>query len=190
MTNKEINRIFNEAEENKIRVMQDEDELGLVAQCVLYMDPPPETVVELGVAFGGWIYVIHKICPSIKKFIGVDVDISRVSPNLPEELKNKLSFIVGDCKSKKIVEETGEKLDRANIDVLHIDAEHSYDSAWTNFENYSPMVRSGGLVIFHDIRVKSRKGCAMFFREVMSSYFHIFVHQRDEPKQGIGILRL
>lgn len=36
------------------------------------------------------------------------------------------------------------------IDVLHIDADHMYDSVKRDFEVWSPKVRSGGVVMFHD----------------------------------------
>lgn len=40
---------------------------------------------------------------------------------------------------------------RKQIDVLHIDADHMYDSVKQDFELWSPFVRSGGVVLMHDI---------------------------------------
>ncbi len=36
------------------------------------------------------------------------------------------------------------------IDLLHIDADHSYEGVKGDFENWSPWVRPGGCVLFHD----------------------------------------
>jgi hypothetical protein len=36
--------------------------------------------------------------------------------------------------------------------VLFIDADHRYDGVRRDYELYSPLVRDGGLIAFHDIR--------------------------------------
>jgi predicted O-methyltransferase YrrM len=37
------------------------------------------------------------------------------------------------------------------IDFLFIDGDHTYEGVKSDFEMYSPLVRAGGLVAFHDI---------------------------------------
>ena len=37
------------------------------------------------------------------------------------------------------------------IDALFIDADHAYESVERDFNIYAPLVRSGGIVGFHDI---------------------------------------
>ena len=41
-------------------------------------------------------------------------------------------------------------------DFLFIDAGHSYDDVRADYENYRPMVRSGGLIAFHDALPRDR----------------------------------
>lgn len=41
------------------------------------------------------------------------------------------------------------------IDLLHIDGFHSYESARQDFETWFPLVREGGVILFHDIKVRS-----------------------------------
>jgi hypothetical protein len=38
------------------------------------------------------------------------------------------------------------------VDLLHLDADHSYDATKLAFDLYSPKVRIGGHVVFHDAR--------------------------------------
>jgi predicted O-methyltransferase YrrM len=37
------------------------------------------------------------------------------------------------------------------VDFLFIDADHSYEGVKKDFEMYSPLVRKGGIIAFHDI---------------------------------------
>lgn len=51
------------------------------------------------------------------------------------------------------------------IDVLHIDADHRYESVKRDFTLWSPLVRSGGVVLFHDITSHSNT-VGKFFNEL------------------------
>jgi hypothetical protein len=42
-------------------------------------------------------------------------------------------------------------LSRAPYSLLFIDGTHSYDEVGADFQNYAPMVMSGGVVAFHDV---------------------------------------
>ena len=45
-----------------------------------------------------------------------------------------------------------------HIDFLFIDGDHTYEGVKSDFEMYSPLVRSGGLIALHDI-VPGPEGC-------------------------------
>ena len=50
------------------------------------------------------------------------------------------------------------------IDVLHIDADHDYESVKADFVAWSPKVRPGGCVLFHD--TESCDGVRRLFSEL------------------------
>jgi cephalosporin hydroxylase len=70
-------------------------------------------------------------------------------------------IIVGDSKSP----DTFDKVKTAVpvIDFLFIDGDHSYEGVSSDFQMYSPLVRSGGLVGFHDLRIE---GIRRFFSSI------------------------
>jgi predicted O-methyltransferase YrrM len=44
------------------------------------------------------------------------------------------------------------------IDLLFIDADHSYEAVSADWKNWSPFVRKGGIIAFHDYYVKKQGG--------------------------------
>jgi predicted O-methyltransferase YrrM len=59
----------------------------------------------------------------------------------------KIRLIQGDSHDK----ETLKKVSDRKYDLLFIDGDHSFEGVKKDFEMYSPLVRKGGLVAFHDI---------------------------------------
>lgn len=52
-----------------------------------------------------------------------------------------------------------------DIDVLHIDGDHSYDGVKSDFNIWVPAVRPGGIVMFHDVN-SFRDDVGRFFNEL------------------------
>lgn len=83
----------------------------------------------------------------------------------------------------------GEKLD-----VLFIDGDHSYAGVKTDFDLWSPLVRSGGLVFFHDILPHTQVADCEVDR-LWSELKPLYKHQEfiNDPAQGwagIGVLTM
>ena len=70
----------------------------------------------------------------------------------------------------------------------------------SDFLNYSPLVRDGGLIAFHDIVEDNETrygvvtggwsgGVPRFWKEIKSDYRHVeFVRSPDQDGYGIGVL--
>jgi|TARA_Y100000310_G_scaffold315428_1_gene365953 predicted O-methyltransferase YrrM len=58
--------------------------------------------------------------------------------------------VLGDSKKPDIIGRVS-SLTSGNIDVLLIDGDHSPEGVRADIKNYVPMVRPGGLVIFHNV---------------------------------------
>lgn len=58
-------------------------------------------------------------------------------------LKNNLTHIIGDF--NEVI-----KFFKMEIDALFIDGDHKYESVSKDFINWSPLVKNGGYLMFHD----------------------------------------
>ena len=119
----------------------------------VYMDISPEYVLEIGSQDGGTLHQWIK-CAKLGTTI-VNVDILQDKPDdsiidtWQEWARDKVNLI-------NIIEYSYLALDRVKaelpyIDFLFIDGDHSYEGAKLDFLMYGPMVRPGGVIVFHDL---------------------------------------
>lgn len=59
--------------------------------------------------------------------------------------------IQGDSHNPAIIQKVHDLHSGRSIDFLFIDGDHSYNGVKADFENYAPLVRPGGLIVFHDV---------------------------------------
>lgn len=68
------------------------------------------------------------------------------------------------------------------LDFLFIDGGHDYETVKSDYENYAPLVRPGGLIAFHDIQCIP--DVKRFWNEVRGEHFMEYC---DEGGMGIGV---
>ncbi len=82
----------------------------------------------------------------------------------------------------------------APYDLIFIDADHSYDAARADWENYGRMLRAGGMVAFHDILPRENHGVHRLWEELKYGRRTIEIRAvepaefADDPRCGIGIV--
>lgn len=126
--------------------IQKPTELAGFLALVMDLDPL-ELIVEVGAFDGGTLWAWQQICPAV---IGVDL------PPPGHELTVRLNslgcpIVCGDSHATETLERLEALLDGRPVDMLFIDGDHTYDGVKADHELYSPLVRPGGLVGFHDI---------------------------------------
>lgn len=128
---------------------QDATELrNLVA---LLMRNPPRNVVEIGVRRGGTIAIWHALCSGI--VVGVDLP-EIFNTDRHQQLAHqypRFRSVLSDSHDPSTLVAVSVCLESEPVDFLFIDGDHSYEGVRQDWEMYSPMVRPGGLVGFHDI---------------------------------------
>jgi len=171
-----------------------------------------EVIVEVGTCHGGMTWFLAHL-PNFKKIISVDLPGSEFgggpTPRDLEVIRNWVSteydvtLCTGNSQIPETVKEVADELGSAQVDVLFIDADHSYDGVKKDFELWSPLVRNGGTIIFHDVvdHAKSNPACQVkkFWDEIranrpMGIFFEIVAPDSYETKEstwaGIGIMEV
>ena len=131
-------------------ILQVRDEMKWIVEKLEQVHP--HTVVEIGVWHGGTMKYWDDVVDN-GLLIGVDMD-----PHFEESIKkireysnNRLEFIYGNSYAPSTREKAVEILNGREVDFLFIDGDHSMAGVSGDFETYSPLVREGGLVGFHDL---------------------------------------
>ena len=129
----------------------------------LCLNSSHETVLEIGSGRGGTLWAWSHL-PKNKNVISVDLPGGDFGGGLTEEDKERIQnwidpkqntiLIAGDSHSVDTLKEVHEALSICGVtkvDILFIDGDHTYEGVKKDFEMYSPLVKEGGLILFHDI---------------------------------------
>lgn len=113
--------------------------------------------MEIGTAQGGSLFCFCKLAPKEAEIISTDLPplatekyLRQFFKHFPKKEQN-LHLLKADSHRKDTLEKVKKILDGKFLDFLFIDADHSYEGVKMDFEMYSPLVRSGGIIAFHDI---------------------------------------
>ena len=136
----------------RVRSLQILSEITALAQEVAALKP--KVILEIGTARGGtsliWAHIAEQ------KLITCDLldkkgfaDLIRAFP--PPDSRCDVSVMIGDSHSAEFRERVVRELDGEPVDFLFIDGDHTEAGVRQDYEDYSPLVRPGGLIAFHDI---------------------------------------
>jgi predicted O-methyltransferase YrrM len=121
----------------------------------------PEVVLELGTARGGTFFVLAQMAADGATLLSVDLPCGIGGSGYPA-WKNpilasfatrgqQVHLIRADSHRGSTVDEVRRILGDRPIDLLFIDADHSYDGVRTDYELYAPLVASDGILCLHDV---------------------------------------
>ncbi|HTB13495.1 MAG TPA: class I SAM-dependent methyltransferase, partial [Bryobacteraceae bacterium] len=90
--------------------------------------------------------------PSVQTIVGVDLHLRNTSQlRYYAKSSQKQTYISGRTCDGTTLEKVKAALGGQKLDLLFIDADHSYEGAKADFIHYTQFVREGGIVAFHDI---------------------------------------
>lgn len=183
---------------SRIHAEQDPWEIKYLAKLV--SSRCPKVIVEIGTYKGGTLFIWTRTNLDAELVVSIDLPGGRFGggynsrrekfyrlfsidrPNL------KMEFIRGNSHSVQTVEQLKELLGGRLIDFLYIDADHTFKGVKTDFELYSPLVKEGGLIAFHDIcNMKPHHEVRFFWEKIKSQYSHIEI-LGPETKTGTGVI--
>ena len=167
----------------------------------------PKIVVEIGTKKGGSFFIWARFLKP-KHLISIDLPGGIHGGGFPQKKipfmkyfvsddKNaKVSIILGDSHNSETLEKLKKVLNGEKIDFLFIDGDHRYDGVKSDFEMYKSLVKSGGLIGFHDIvdtEYHHKLDCYVdkLWNEIKSDYEYVeFIQDPNQRKYGIGVLTM
>jgi predicted O-methyltransferase YrrM len=128
-------------------------------------DLRPDRVIEIGTARGGTLFLLSCVAGPTATLVSIDLPAGPFGGGYPAwkgglyrrmmGAGQSLRLLRGNSHSDTMLERAAAALGGEPVDLLFIDADHSYTGAKSDFLRYRGLVREGGLVVFHDI-VESR----------------------------------
>jgi cephalosporin hydroxylase len=165
-------------------------ELGRLLQAAA-----PKRSLEIGTNYGGTLLLLCQLSPPDAKIISVDLPSGRFGGGYPKRkvplfrrfprAAQQLHLIRADSHSPKTKEQVLRILEGEPLDYLFLDGDHTYAGVQHDFQMYAPLVRSGGIVAFHDIVVHKREtDCEVnkFWTEIKQRYRYREIIA--DPSQG------
>lgn len=105
-----------------------------------------KTIIEVGVRDGRTTFHLLDNCESIETYYAIDSDISLFYSNdVKEKYKDKLIPIRG------LSHTVHKNIPNDSVDLVFIDANHSYEYVKNDIIDYKPKIRLGGILSGHDI---------------------------------------
>ena len=180
-------------------LMQLEEEFVPALEIVASIEP--RRIVETGTCHGGSLFSWAQAAAPDARLVSIDLPMGPGGGGYTAEYAPRftqfcapdrhLTCILDDSTSATTVRRTRDALGGEPIDFLFIDGDHSYEGAIRDFELYSPMVRPGGLVMFHDIRRHTNPdayGVHRLWNELKERYDHVEFVGSEGISLGIGVL--
>lgn len=163
----------------------------------------PRSVLEIGLDRGGTLFLWTRAAAPDAHLISMDTRPSgRLGQCSPFALtrrrfarpSQRVDLLLGtDSHLRSSRTRVEEMLDGAPIDFLFIDGDHSFEGVAEDFRLYSPLVRPGGVIAFHDIAqsaTPATEGVARFWREFAAQHPTEERVAGADPGFGIGVYRV
>lgn len=120
----------------------------------------PRSVLEIGTSCGGLLFALAQVAAPTARFASIDLpertDTAETAAAMPYVLASliqpaqTLHAIRNRSSLRAVRDEIARWLGDDQLDLLVLDADHSYGGVLSDFTMYSPFVRPGGLVAIHD----------------------------------------
>lgn len=166
---------------------------GEIAQLLeLVRADRPMRVLEIGTANGGTLYLLAAASAPRSRVLSLDVrgfDWTRLRVYRTCVARRHIEVWTRDSYHQETRDEVAAFFGRP-LDVLFVDGDHAYEGVKRDYELYAPLVRSGGLIAFHDIvdgPASSVGGVPRFWREIRDELGDAQELVESWQQQGYGI---
>jgi predicted O-methyltransferase YrrM len=186
-----------------IRPMQVRNELRRFLE--LLAEDPPRTVLEIGTGRGGTLFLLAQVAADDGLLVSIDSPEGDASfcgrPAYKRRARlygalgrpgQRVAYVSADSHLEETRRRVEAILDGRRLDLLFVDGDHTLEGVELDFRMYSPLVRRGGLVAFHDIvpgPPEAVGGVPDFWRRIRQDGALELVEDWEQGSCGIGVLR-
>jgi predicted O-methyltransferase YrrM len=194
------------ATSGSITPLQVRSEISQLLQ--LLAEAKPQRVLEIGTANGGTLFLFARTAANDAHLISVDLPAGEFGDGYPiwriplyhsfAKPGQRIDLIRADSHDDLTRVRIERLLQGAKLDFLFLDGDHTYDGVKADFQMYSPLIRSGGLIAFHDITEFNDRvaafiperpfGVRRFWDEVKMHFQHVEFIENPKGNYGIGAL--
>lgn len=155
----------------------------------------PKTILEIGTCNGGTLFIWSNLAS--ERVITCDLNKTKIREELYQlfpgsKSKCEVLSLAGDSHEISFFEKVKDSLNGKKVDFLFIDGDHTEAGVRTDYTMYRPLVRSGGIIAFHDILEKQptpNNQVYYFWKEIkQDKNTKEFVNDYDQTGFGIGII--
>ena len=187
-----------------IRPDQIREEFSRLLELVFGENKEVRYVLEIGTHNGGTLFPFTRLSRPNADIISLDLPHAEFGggyePWKRELYQNfavsgrTLHLLQADSHEQATYKSVQDLLGANQLDFLFIDGDHTYEGVKKDFEMYSPLVRAGGFVAFHDIihgpAVPSSR-VDQFWEYIKSSYPHQeIINDVAQGGAGIGLITM
>jgi len=134
------------------------------------------TIVEIGTDYGGSLILLSLLAADDAQMVSIDPNpLSQGKFDALVRPTINMTQLLGGSEDDSIYNDLITILDGRGIDILFIDSVKDAPAPRDNFETYSKLVNSPGVVMFHEIE---RPGVRDIWDEVSINYPHDAIHTR------------
>jgi predicted O-methyltransferase YrrM len=168
---------------------------------------PPATVLEIGTASGGTLFLLTRVAAPDALLISVDLRRGQFGAGYPRWRAplyrsfaleaQRIELVRGDSHSAESGRRIRRLLDGKALDLLFVDGDHTYEGVKQDVADYAPLVRPGGIIVLHDIvpggpgRHGDPGSVPTFWRELKAGHPDAIelVEDWEWGSCGIGLIR-
>ena len=184
-----------------IRPLQIREEIDQLLRIISILRP--KTLVEIGTCNGGTLFLFCQVADPTATIVSIDLPGGPFGGGYPawkiplyksfaRYPTQRIHLLRADSHNPNTLRKVREILTGKPLDFLFIDGDHTYEGVKRDFEMYSPLVRKGGVIAFHDIvehPPETRCEVSMFWNEIKHGYKYLeIVKDWKQNWAGIGVI--
>ncbi|MCL4480809.1 MAG: class I SAM-dependent methyltransferase [Candidatus Thermoplasmatota archaeon] len=174
-----------------IRPMQDKAEFAGFVTYLRSRCTNLSKIMEIGTANGGTLFLFSQLAKPGGTVISVDkYNFPNWKKNLFRSFSDKVKIILikGSSMDPNLLDIINSQVCNEKLDLLFIDADHTYLGVKRDFYRFAPCVKDGGIIAFHDIIPGRGNGVPAFYEELKSNYESVDFKSKTFGWAGIGTI--